>query len=477
MIALGEQLFGMTPFGWRFVVARARHPGGPDDRRIGRRLFRSTLLGCIAGLLLAVDGLAFVHSRTALLDPLLMFWALAAFGAWSSTGTGPGSGWPTRLDDARRLGGSARGLGLRPWRLLAGVCLGAGVRDEVERALLRRGLRRDDACSGTWAPGVRPACAGRGSAPWSATPRRPSPRWCWSRSSSTSRRGPAGSSARRRATCGTGRSDNPGPAAGAGRAAQPLALPPRGVEVPHRPRVAPTPTGRTRGAGWCWPGRCRTTTRARPWGSTAARSTQCSRRSPPWARRRSGGPPAWRCRCCSTCGPRAATGGPARSSPASSPATCRGSSSRSARSTPSTPWPSCRSSCSRSPCASAWCSAARTRPPRRRQWGAAAAGAYLLLAVANFAWLLPVLSAEVIPYADWARPDVVESPGSGPGRPPRSALVASESKRTVLVALAANLAIAVAKRPPGWSAGRARCWPRPPTRSPTPSTRSSCSPA
>jgi dolichyl-phosphate-mannose-protein mannosyltransferase len=41
--------------------------------------------------------------------------------------------------------------------------------------------------------------------------------------------------------------------------------------------------------------------------------------------------------------------------------------------------------------------------PQRRQWGAAAAGAYILLAVANFAWLLPVLSAEVIPYADWAR--------------------------------------------------------------------------
>jgi dolichyl-phosphate-mannose-protein mannosyltransferase len=38
----------------------------------------------------------------------------------------------------------------------------------------------------------------------------------------------------------------------------------------------------------------------------------------------------------------------------------------------------------------------------RRQWGAAAVGAYLLLAIANFAYLLPVLSAQVIPYADWA---------------------------------------------------------------------------
>jgi dolichyl-phosphate-mannose--protein O-mannosyl transferase len=40
---------------------------------------------------------------------------------------------------------------------------------------------------------------------------------------------------------------------------------------------------------------------------------------------------------------------------------------------------------------------------RRRQWGAAVAGAYVLIAVANFARLYPVLSAEVIPYADWAR--------------------------------------------------------------------------
>nr|MBA2768469.1 hypothetical protein [Sporichthyaceae bacterium] len=40
--------------------------------------------------------------------------------------------------------------------------------------------------------------------------------------------------------------------------------------------------------------------------------------------------------------------------------------------------------------------------PQRRQWGAAAAGAYILVTLANFAWLLPVLSAEVIPYAEWA---------------------------------------------------------------------------
>jgi dolichyl-phosphate-mannose--protein O-mannosyl transferase len=41
--------------------------------------------------------------------------------------------------------------------------------------------------------------------------------------------------------------------------------------------------------------------------------------------------------------------------------------------------------------------------PVRRQWGAAAAGAYVLLTIANFGWLLPVLSAETIPYAEWAQ--------------------------------------------------------------------------
>ncbi|HEX7189833.1 MAG TPA: hypothetical protein VF423_16615, partial [Actinomycetes bacterium] len=45
----------------------------------------------------------------------------------------------------------------------------------------------------------------------------------------------------------------------------------------------------------------------------------------------------------------------------------------------------------------------RTSSPARRQWGAAAAGSYVLIVVANFGWLLPVLSAEVIPYAEWAQ--------------------------------------------------------------------------
>ena len=58
-----------------------RNPGDPADRPGSRRrMFRSTALGVIAGLLVALDGLEFVQSRTAMLDIFLMFWVLAAFG-------------------------------------------------------------------------------------------------------------------------------------------------------------------------------------------------------------------------------------------------------------------------------------------------------------------------------------------------------------------------------------------------------------
>jgi dolichyl-phosphate-mannose-protein mannosyltransferase len=124
VIAIGEQLFGFTPFGWRFMVAVAGTLAVLMTARIGRRLFRSTLLGCVAGLLLTVEGLEFVHSRTALLDPLLMFWALAAFCAIVIDRDQTRAHLADRLDAAigSRFGPA---LGLRPWRLVAGLCLGA----------------------------------------------------------------------------------------------------------------------------------------------------------------------------------------------------------------------------------------------------------------------------------------------------------------------------------------------------------------
>ena len=125
-IAAGEWLFGLTPFGWRFAVALAGSLAVLMIARIARRMTRSTLLGCTAGLLMALDGLEFVLSRTAILDIFVMFWVLAAFGllvidrdrtrAWlaQAAAAGPESAQP---------GGPS--LGFRWPLLLAGACLGA----------------------------------------------------------------------------------------------------------------------------------------------------------------------------------------------------------------------------------------------------------------------------------------------------------------------------------------------------------------
>src|ERR1700761_2375483 len=80
MMAVGQWTFGLTPFGWRFIVALLGTVSILMTARIARRMTRSTMLGCVAGLLVALDGLELVLSRTAILDIFVMFWVLAAFG-------------------------------------------------------------------------------------------------------------------------------------------------------------------------------------------------------------------------------------------------------------------------------------------------------------------------------------------------------------------------------------------------------------
>ncbi|WP_352244495.1 phospholipid carrier-dependent glycosyltransferase, partial [Microtetraspora sp. NBRC 13810] len=124
MIGVGEWLFGPNPFGWRFAAALAGALSILMLARVARRMTRSTLLGCLAGLLLALDGLHFVLSRTALLDVFLMFWVLAGFAClvvdrdWAR-------GRLVAWYETSALTGSGPWLGLRPWRVAAGVCLGA----------------------------------------------------------------------------------------------------------------------------------------------------------------------------------------------------------------------------------------------------------------------------------------------------------------------------------------------------------------
>ena len=78
LIGAGEQLFGLDSFGWRFASAVVGTLMVLVMVRLARRLTRSNLLGGVAGLLLAVDGLHFVLSRLALLDIFVAFFLLAA---------------------------------------------------------------------------------------------------------------------------------------------------------------------------------------------------------------------------------------------------------------------------------------------------------------------------------------------------------------------------------------------------------------
>ncbi len=57
MMAVGQWTFGLTPFGWRFTVAVIGTVSILMTARIARRMTGSTMLGCVAGLLLALDGL------------------------------------------------------------------------------------------------------------------------------------------------------------------------------------------------------------------------------------------------------------------------------------------------------------------------------------------------------------------------------------------------------------------------------------
>lgn len=117
-IAVGEWLFGLDPFGWRFATAVAGTLSILLLARIARRLTGSTWLGCAAGLLLALDGLEFVMSRTAMLDIFVMFWSLASFGCLLIDRD------RTRDRLAAQPGAP---LGIRWWRIAAGVCLGLAV--------------------------------------------------------------------------------------------------------------------------------------------------------------------------------------------------------------------------------------------------------------------------------------------------------------------------------------------------------------
>jgi dolichyl-phosphate-mannose--protein O-mannosyl transferase len=126
MIGAGEKIFGFTPLGWRVVPAIVGSLLILVMIRFVRRLTGSTLLGCVAGVILSCDGLEFVLSRLALLDIFVAFWLLCAVHClvldrdWYRARM---AGLvPEQL--AERDWGPIKALLFRPWLLVSGICFG-----------------------------------------------------------------------------------------------------------------------------------------------------------------------------------------------------------------------------------------------------------------------------------------------------------------------------------------------------------------
>jgi len=81
-IALGIKLFGNHEFGWRFASAVFGSLLVLLVGLIAKELFHSYSWGTLASGLTTLDGLALVHSRTALLDLFLSFFVALALWAW-----------------------------------------------------------------------------------------------------------------------------------------------------------------------------------------------------------------------------------------------------------------------------------------------------------------------------------------------------------------------------------------------------------
>ncbi|MBT2501556.1 dolichyl-phosphate-mannose--protein mannosyltransferase [Curtobacterium sp. ISL-83] len=128
LIGLGMLLFGPgDSFGWRITVAVLGIATVFLTAVIARSLFRSTLIGTLAGFLLAVDGQAIVMSRVTLLDGILTFFVVLGFGALLLDRR-----WSARRMDAWVLRRAEQGRDTlwgpvfwwRPWLLAMGLALG-----------------------------------------------------------------------------------------------------------------------------------------------------------------------------------------------------------------------------------------------------------------------------------------------------------------------------------------------------------------
>ena len=79
LMMVGIALFGMTPFGWRFMGALMGVLMVPLMYLLAKQLTKSTKLSFIAMFLLAVDSMHFTQTRIATIDSYAVFWIMLMY--------------------------------------------------------------------------------------------------------------------------------------------------------------------------------------------------------------------------------------------------------------------------------------------------------------------------------------------------------------------------------------------------------------
>ncbi len=123
LIAAGEAALGYNPMGWRISAAVAGIVSVLLITRIAQRLFGSVVLGAAVGLLVALDGIHVVTSRSALLDIFLALFVVAAFAALLRDRDWQRRRWLAALTAGRERPPTA----LPWWRFAAAALLGCAV--------------------------------------------------------------------------------------------------------------------------------------------------------------------------------------------------------------------------------------------------------------------------------------------------------------------------------------------------------------
>ncbi|MGH3727744.1 MAG: dolichyl-phosphate-mannose--protein mannosyltransferase [Micromonosporaceae bacterium] len=127
LIGIGIKLFGFDSFGWRIAAVVAGVVSVILLIRVGRRLLGSTVLGCVAGLLLTLDGMHFVSSRTALLDIFLMVFVLASFVCLVIDRDTRRARWLQAVEGGLDPAKARPSFGIGWWRVSAAVLAGCAL--------------------------------------------------------------------------------------------------------------------------------------------------------------------------------------------------------------------------------------------------------------------------------------------------------------------------------------------------------------